>query len=191
MPRTKTNTLKLSPKIVRQLCYAIDQGTTKRLACQYAGISYMTFENWYRLGELLVAGIAPKQIAAQNSRFTLRKANSYSEDVLSDFEDFYLLIQEAEGRAAVRWLKLVDDAAAKDWRAAAWKLERIHSSAFGKHVKVQQDITSGGEVLTGLIDSALTKVYGDDNDSIDNGAGNAIETSEELRLPEGSNEELS
>lgn len=190
MARTKTNILKLTPEIVKKLCYAIDQGTTKRLACQYAGISHNTYRNWYRLGELLVAGIAPKQISAQNSRFTLRKAETYSQDILSDFEDFFLLIQEAEGRAAVRWLELVDDAAVKDWRAAAWKLERRFPAEYGKQVKVQQDITSGGEVLTGLIDSALQRVYGDD-DSDDISDGDVIDTGEKLRLSEGSNGELS
>lgn len=44
----------------------------------------------------------------------------------------------AEGAAAIGWLVKIETAAAKDWRAAAWKLERRYPEAYGRQVLDQR-----------------------------------------------------
>lgn len=52
--------------------------------------------------------------------------------------DFAEQLREAEGRASVKWLAKIEQAANIDWKAAAWKLERRHPNLYGKSV---QDLT--------------------------------------------------
>ena len=49
--------------------------------------------------------------------------------------DFAQRCQQAEADAALRWLDQIDQAAERDWRAAAWKLERRFPSEYGKERK--------------------------------------------------------
>jgi len=65
-------------------------------------------------------------------------------DKHSDFSD---KLREAEGRAAVKWLAKIEQAATDDWKAAAWKLERRHPQAYGKTVQENQITGKDGEAL--------------------------------------------
>lgn len=67
------------------------------------------------------AGISPDTMTAWKDRY-------------SDFSD---KLREAEGRAAVKWLAKIEQAAGIDWKAAAWKLERRHPQAYGRTVQEQ------------------------------------------------------
>jgi transposase len=56
-------------------------------------------------------------------------------------------LEEAEGKAAVKWLERIDDAAFEgDWRAAAWKLERRYPRAYGRTVQ-EQEISGGIDIM--------------------------------------------
>jgi transposase len=89
-------------------------GATYELAAMYAGVSEKTFERWR-----LQAETAPPNSALGQWRERLR---------------------QAEGRAAITWLKLIEKAAEEgDFRAAAWKLERRYPEYYGR--KVQADLT--------------------------------------------------
>jgi transposase len=47
--------------------------------------------------------------------------------------DFYLDVIEAQGKAAVKWLEKIDNAAEQGaWQAAAWKLERRYPEEYGR-----------------------------------------------------------
>lgn len=50
------------------------------------------------------------------------------------YSEFSDQLREAEGRAAVKWLAKIEQAANVDWKAAAWKLERRHPQMYGKSV---------------------------------------------------------
>lgn len=51
---------------------------------------------------------------------------------------FAELMREAEGKGAVKLLRVIDTAAVDDWRAAAWKLERRYPREYGRTVQEQE-----------------------------------------------------
>lgn len=68
--------------------------------------------------------------------------------------EFSQALKEAEGVAAVGWLKRIEDAAAEGaWQAGAWKLERRYPQDYGRTVvdnkhsgKVDHTVTSISEI---------------------------------------------
>jgi transposase len=94
---------------------AISAGATYKLACNYAGICYVTLRNWINKAEKLL---------------------SLDDDALSDkdkiFVDFYFRLKKVEGEAALKWLEKIDNASEIQWQAAAWKLERRFPYDYGK-----------------------------------------------------------
>lgn len=111
---------KLTPEAQQRIAQAIEVGATYKLAAQYGGVHYDTFNRWMHAGE-----------QAKSGRY---------------FE-FYEAIKSAEARAVIKWLALIDKAAADTWQAAAWKLERRYPQDYGRTV-VQNEITGrdGGAV---------------------------------------------
>lgn len=102
---------KLTPEVRESIVQAIEAGATYDLACKFAGISYQTFRNWI--------------IAAEEGKN-------------GAIGEFYAAVNDAEGRAALKWLQTIDRHSDVDWRAAAWKLERRYPNEFGKTVQEQQ-----------------------------------------------------
>lgn len=111
---------KLTPECQARIVQAIEVGATYELAAGYGGISYETFRRWMDAGEKAKSGI---------------------------FRAFFEAIKSAESKAAIKWLALIDKAAADTWQAAAWKLERRYPQDYGRTV-VQNEITGrdGGAV---------------------------------------------
>lgn len=111
---------KLTPEAQQRIAQAIEVGATYELAAQYGGVHYDTFRRWMERGEQAKSGA---------------------------YFEFYEAIKQAEGKAAIKWLALIDKAAAETWQAAAWKLERRYPEDYGRSV-VRQEITGrdGGAV---------------------------------------------
>jgi len=58
---------------------------------------------------------------------------------------FSAAVKEAEGRAAVKWLAKIEQAASEgNWTAAAWKLERRYPQDYGRTVQ-EQRVTGDAE----------------------------------------------
>ncbi len=55
--------------------------------------------------------------------------------------EFRNAVEKAEGRAAVTWLNVIEQAAASQWTAAAWKLERRYPREYGRSVTEVKDAT--------------------------------------------------
>lgn len=89
-----------------KLFLALAQGLTREQACAYAGISMNKLRNWVKEAEALAA--------------------------TTDETGFLDELANAEATAALRWLSLIDTAAERDWKAAAWKLERRFPRSYGK-----------------------------------------------------------
>jgi len=107
---------KVCPRVVKTIIAAIEIGSTYRLAAQSAGIHHDTFRKWVIRGEAAKSGV---------------------------FYDFVAQLKRAEGVAATRWLKYIEDAAEIQWQAAAWKLERRHPESFGRRIlEVNADVRS-------------------------------------------------
>jgi hypothetical protein len=96
---------------IDKLCQAMLMGATYELAALYAGISADTFARWRQ-----------------------RAATARPGTPLVRLRD---RLTEAEGQAALRWLAQIQAAAAEDWRAAAYMLERRYPEMYGKQVLEQ------------------------------------------------------
>lgn len=112
---------KLTPETQAHIVQAIEVGATYELAAQYGGVAYNTFNEWMKKGD-----------AAKSGRY----------------REFYEAVKSAEGKAAIKWLALIDKAATDTWQAAAWKLERRYPNTFGRRV-VQNEHTGkdGGAIV--------------------------------------------
>jgi transposase len=174
-------TIKLSPEILQSFCQALLLGVPRVVACRVAGIKDETANGWYKVGKFTLEGITPKQIAANATTHPEHAVIRYNEDTIASCQEFYLAVTKAEAMAVANWLKKIEDASEKDWKAAAWKLERLYPEIFSKQLKVKQDITSNGEAISNLVSAALTKVYGNTE-----GTNKVIDAGTELRLSEKS-----
>ncbi|MCL4736495.1 MAG: hypothetical protein KJ050_16340 [Candidatus Omnitrophica bacterium] len=88
---------------------------------------------------------ATYQLAANYAGMHYDTLNEWRKDD-AEFSD---ALTEAEGKAACKWLKKIEAAAARNWLAAAWKLERRYPAQYGRTVS-QTEVTGkdGGPVLT-------------------------------------------
>ncbi len=100
---------KLTPETQERIVRAIRVGATYELAAQFGGITYQTFLNWMTRGQ-----------GSRRGRY---------------FE-FFEAVKRAEGEAAIKWLALIDKAAATTWQAAAWKIERRYPQWYGRRVEL-------------------------------------------------------
>lgn len=117
---------KLTPEVEERLVYAISVGGSYKAACQYAGISYQTFLNWrkrVREGAVRQDGERCRETEEGNERFV----------------ELFDHINKAEGDAAIVWLVRIEKAAKRDWKAAAWKLERRFPREYGRYALASSD----------------------------------------------------
>lgn len=94
--------LKLTKERQAAITNAIEAGCTFKLAAQAAGISETTLYNWLKKGE---EGAAPI------------------------YREFLKEIKKAEATQAAKLLATIEGQASRDWKAAAWILERRHGYA--------------------------------------------------------------
>jgi lambda repressor-like predicted transcriptional regulator len=67
-----------------------------------------------------------------------------------DYPEFEEIVAMAEGKAAMRWLARIEQAAADGvWQAAAWKLERRYPHSYGRKV-IEHDRTEDYVIDLGL-----------------------------------------
>jgi hypothetical protein len=88
---------KFCPAIQDQIIKAFSVGASYEIAAQSAGIARSTLANWMQKGRNQKSG---------------------------QYKSFLERCHVALGEGAISQLKTIDDASKKDWRAAAWKLER-------------------------------------------------------------------
>ena len=94
---------KLTPEVEERLVQAISVGATYKDACACAGISYQTFLNWQKRAE-----------REDDERFV----------------GFLDRIKRAQGEAAVGLLATINKTAHRDWKDAAWMLERRYPEGY-------------------------------------------------------------
>jgi len=121
-------TVAVTAELTKTFCACIEQGGTVGDAASAVGIGRRTAERWIKFGESDRAEYVP----------------------------FALAVAKAHAVRKARWVGLVDAAAAADWKAAAWLLERMHPDDFGKGVR-----TAVEEEIRKFLDTLRSRVNGD------------------------------
>ena len=121
---------KLTPKMLQRVDKALRRGLYRKDAAKWAGISRTTFCSWLSLGKAQKRG---------------------------KFREFLDMVLDAEQETKNLMLGSVLKAAAKDWKAAAWWLERKFPLDWGKadsHVAARRDL---GDEAAAVDESALAE----------------------------------
>jgi hypothetical protein len=106
------------------------------------------------------AGIAPRTV---NHWLQDAKENGES----SKHHEFLLRVEEAKHSAKIRNVAIIQQAASRDWKAAAWLLERRHHEEFARREFNKHEITQVDRPLKDvprerLLELARGKLEGDD-----------------------------
>lgn|SRR5574343_1246244 len=83
------------------------------------------------------------QAAADVSGIAISTLNDWLKDPRPRFVQFSEAVRRANGEAKKELLRRIRDASRKDWRAAAWILERRFADEYMP--RNQTDVTSGGQ----------------------------------------------
>ncbi len=106
---------KFTALVKGRLSEALRLGSTRKMACAYAGIAYSTLNYWIK-----------------EERRDGRKYRGINQ-----------LVIEAEAVAGQVHMRAIHEAAEKgDWRASAWWLERRHYHDYGKRMALENEITA-------------------------------------------------
>lgn len=143
----------LTPATQRRIVRALKAGATFKLAAQYGGISYNTFNEWRKRGK------------AELDRADGARVHTDIRESERPFVEFYEATKKAEADAAIKWLEEIDKAAkAGNWPAAAWKLERRYPEEYGRRI-VDANVKGAGE------DGAIIIRWANESDPDPNGDG--------------------
>ena len=104
---------KLTPEVHDRIVGAIRLGCYRETAAASAGIRSATLREWLKRGARAVAGGKGKK----GERIYVELLHA---------------IEQAEAEAEVLDLAKITAAATNDWRAAAWKLARLHPERYGE-----------------------------------------------------------
>ena len=122
---------KLTPEVQEKIVSSIKAGNYVEVAAAYAGISKTTYYGWIRKGEARAAEIERAE----------QEAEEYGTEpiVIDDPEgdlyyNFLNAVEQASAESEVRDMTLIGLAAARNWRAAAWRLEHKYPSRYGRQV---------------------------------------------------------
>ncbi len=121
----------LTDEVQRTIVGALRLGHYMETAAALAGVNKDTVYGWLKRGARVRAGRVPP---SKQTDFDKRAAA---------FSD---AVSRAMAEAESILLGYIARAAAEDWRAAAWRLERRAPERWGRRV-VDVDVTTGGEPL--------------------------------------------
>ena len=96
--------VKLTEDLQNKIVSILEKGNYVETACALAGISKQTFYNWRNRGNTQKSG---------------------------KYRGFLDAVEKAIATAEIADLKIIDQAAQKNWRAAAWLLERRSPERWG------------------------------------------------------------
>nr|WP_302577926.1 hypothetical protein [Methanobrevibacter arboriphilus] len=96
---------KLTDKIQEKIIIAIENGANFKDAAVYNGITEQTFYNWLKRGK---------------------------ESKKGKYKDFYEKMKEAKIKNKMFHIKNINVAGKKDWKASAWRLERMYPEEYAR-----------------------------------------------------------
>lgn len=123
--RVEPNAYSMTEEVQDRVIDYLRKGHFVSAACGYAGINTRTYKDWMQKGK----DHQEEGLDSQYSRFVVR-----AEEAMA----------ESQNRALQRIHQGMED----DWKAAAWFLERRHSSNWGKResLRISNDDDSGFKV---------------------------------------------
>lgn len=124
------------PKI-EVLCRALALGNTHTNACRLAGISYDLFRRWMALGGHPLSAAKQQDVVAV-------------EEAVEPYYSFAMRVVQARAAAEERAIHQVISAGDRDWRAAAWFLEKTNPEEWApekKQASIQIGTTSGVQIF--------------------------------------------
>lgn len=104
----------LSKLTAKRLCAILSEGNTIETACAACGISGRSFHNWMERG---------------------------GREKTGPYFQFFQSATRARARAKQRYTKLITRAATRDWKAAAWLLERMFPQEYGRSTREDKEGT--------------------------------------------------
>ena len=125
--------LKLNQDLQTKLCNYIEKGIPIIYSCQLVGITRATYYNWYNKGTSAKSG---------------------------KFKEFVKAVEKAKAVAISKSVETILTASKKDWKAAAWYLERIAPNEFSKKDNINiksenKNLNRNTTDLTNLFDEDL------------------------------------
>ncbi len=114
---------KLTAELGEQIARAIRAGSYPEVAAQYAGVDRSTYYRWMERGDPDATRAADRP-----------------------YRRFRRAVEQAQAADEVRDATLIGKAAERDWRAAAWRLERRHRARWGR-AAVEEGEAPGPQVL--------------------------------------------
>lgn len=130
--RKRGRPTELTPEVRDRLALFIKNGAPLYVAAEAAGIARDTLHDWMRRG-------GPKATPEQ--------------DPEGIYGELFDAVTRAMAEREVAYASVVHNAAAGDWRAAAWLLERLHRESWGKTQTLEHTGPGGGpvQVQTGVV----------------------------------------
>lgn len=117
---------KLTEEVKQKLTEALENGNSLEPSCAYAGISYQTFRNWLERGESEGKG---------------------------EYFEFFEEVQRAIATAEIKLVAKINQD--KDWKSAAWILERRHSDRWAANQKIKVEVEKQMEAAIDILKAKL------------------------------------
>ena len=124
----------LRPELRDRTPKAIRGGAYMETAAAFAGVSKVQLYEWLRFAEERPGTI---------------------------YDTFRQEVEQAMAQAEISMVLIINRAAQRQWQAAAWRLERMHSERYGRSDKLSAEITGKGGAP---IQQRLEVVFVDDPD---------------------------
>jgi hypothetical protein len=113
---------RLTPEVHAHIVQSLRLGNYVEHAASTAGIARSTIYEWLRKGEAALA---------------IQEAGEELDEMQQRYLDFMMDVDRARSEAITTNLQMIQDAAPKNWQAAAWYLERTAPAFFGRHTRTE------------------------------------------------------
>lgn len=136
---------KYTEELVRQMESLLVIGQPNKNACEVVGITEETFYQWFKNTPRKIWECKCKIRDENNKKYNKTYEFATEEEIIKHCETcksdlllkpaFSERVKKAKAYGQAKMLEVIEIAADKSWQAAAWKLERVWTSEFGRQIK--------------------------------------------------------
>ena len=141
---------KLSPALRENVCKFIALGVSPEAAAAQEGIARSTFYAWMQRGRAAIADLESRAVATRGDEQTHGGTKQRDAALIelaarkdSPFVELVTAVEQALAVAEVGFTTKIRQAADRDWRAAAWWLERRRSECYGGRETIRVERAPG------------------------------------------------